>query len=58
MIGQDLPVGLLSVDEASEKYGLRPATIVVLYNMHVLDGAVIGDEIYILSNSESPENMR
>lgn len=47
MIGQELLVGLLSVEEASEKYGLHPATIVVLYNMHVLDGAVVGDEIYI-----------
>lgn len=51
-------VGFLSIEEAAEKFEVGPATIVALYNMHKLRGVTIGDKIYILTNPESPGNMR
>ena len=46
-------IGFITADEAAEKLNVGTATVLAWLNRGMLEGAVIGDSIYIQADSES-----
>lgn len=51
-------LNLLTVEEVAEKYSVGVATVRVWYDFEMLKGVRVGDDIYILPNSDPYTNLR
>lgn len=57
-------LGFMTINEAASKFGVGKATIVAWHRMSMLDGVLIGDNLYIpvnavvKGNSNDKENLR
>lgn len=50
------PIGLMTIQEAAVKFKVTIATVVAWHSLGVIDWVVIGNQIFIYSNTEYPKN--